>query len=347
MPKAICDPRDMEYRSAPNFAIIGCGSAGKKRAAALPPGALQVACDSSLHRAEEIARRNNGGRATDDSKDAITDPNVDVVIVSTPHAALGKIALSAVRAGKHVLVEKPGAINSGTLKQVEAEAAKTGSLVRIGFNHRYHPAFQKAYALVREEALGPPMFIRGRYGHGGRIGLQNEWRGQLTGGGNLLDMGVHLIDLASSFMGEFTSVDGRLSTYFWKMPVDDNAFLNLCTADNRNAWLHSSYTEWKNLFSFEIYFRDAKLHIDGIGRSYGTGRLNYYRMLPEMGPPDTVIFDFPRDDPSWELEMAEFHKDIELHRTPTPGLKEGIHALEIVEEIYRKNRGLVAIANAG
>ena len=70
-------------------------------------------------------------------------------------------------------------------------------------------------------------------------------------------------------------------------------------------------------------------------------------MLPEMGPPDTVIFEFPRDDPSWELEMAEFQKDIELHRTPTPGLKEGIHALEIVEEIYRKNRGLVAIAKAG
>jgi predicted dehydrogenase len=347
MPNAIRDPRDMEYRSAPNFAIIGCGLAGKKRAAALPPGALQVTCDSSLLRAEEIARRHQGCRATDNSKEAITDPNVDVVIVSTPHAALGKIALSAVRAGKHVLVEKPGAINSSILKQVQAEAAKTGSLVRIGFNHRYHPAFQKTYALVREEALGPPMFIRARYGHGGRIGLEKEWRSQLAGGGNLLDMGIHLIDLASSFMGEFTSVDGRLSTYFWKMPVDDNAFLNLCTADNRNAWLHSSYTEWKNLFSFEIYFRDAKLHIDGIGRSYGTGRLNYYRMRPEMGPPDTVIFEFPRDDPSWELEMAEFQKDIELHRTPTPGLKEGIHALEIVEEIHRKNRGLVSIAKAG
>jgi len=347
MPNAIRDPRDMEYRSAPHFAIIGCGLAGKKRAAALPPGALQVTCDSSLLRAEEIARRHKGCRATDNSKEAITDPNVDVIIVSTPHAALGKIALSAVRAGKHVLVEKPGAINSTILKHVEAEAAKTGSLVRIGFNHRYHPAFQKAYALVRDEALGPPMFIRARYGHGGRIGLQKEWRGQLTGGGNLLDMGVHLIDLASSFMGEFTSVDGRLSTYFWKMPVDDNAFLNLCTADNRNAWLHSSYTEWKNLFSFEIYFHDAKLHIDGIGRSYGTGRLNYYRMRPEMGPPDTVIFEFPLEDPSWELEMADFQKDIELHRTPTPGLKEGIHALEIVEEIYRKNRGLVAIAKAG
>ncbi len=182
MPNAIRDPRDMEYRSAPHFAIIGCGLAGKKRAAALPPGALQVACDSSLLRAEEIARRYKGCRATDNSKEAITDPNVDVVIVSTPHAALGKIALSAVRAGKHVLVEKPGAINSAILKQVEAEAAKTGSLVRIGFNHRYHPAFQKAYALVREEALGPPMFIRGRYGHGGRIGLQKEWRGQLAGG---------------------------------------------------------------------------------------------------------------------------------------------------------------------
>src|SRR5260370_10970098 len=162
MPNAIRDPRDMEYRSAPNFAIIGCGLAGKKRAAVLPPGALQVTCDSSLLRAEEIARRLKGCRATDNSKEAITDPNVDVVIVSTPHAALRKIALSAVRAGKHVLVEKPGAINSGILKQIESEAAKTGSLVRIGFNHRDHPAFQKANALVREKALVPPTFIRVR-----------------------------------------------------------------------------------------------------------------------------------------------------------------------------------------
>ena len=158
-----------------------------------------------------------------------------------------------------------------------------------------------------------------------------------NGGGNLLDMGIHLVDLAASFMGDFTSADGQISTFFWKMPVEDNAFLHLRIADQRSAWLHSSYTEWKNLFSFEIYFRNAKLHIDGIGCSYGIGRLSYFRMPPEMGPPDTVIFEFPGDDPFWAKELAEFQDDILLHRIPSPVLEEAARALEVVEEIYRKN----------
>jgi len=331
----------MEYRRNLRFAIIGCGSAGKNRAAALPSGALRIACDSNLTRAEEVAARQEGCRATVSNKDAVRDPNVDVVIVCTPHASLSKLALRAVEAGKHVLVEKPGGITAASLKEVQAAAAQTESLVRVGFNHRYHPAFQKAYELVRTQNLGPAMFIRGRYGHGGRIGFDKEWRAQarISGGGNLLDMGVHLIDLAGSFLGEFSSADGHIPTYFWNMPVEDNAFLHLHTADNRTAWLHSSYTEWKNLFSFEIYFRNAKLHIDGIGRSYGVGRLYYYQMRPEMGPPDTVIFEFPDRDPTWGLELAEFEEDIALRRTPTPGLTEAIRALEIVEQVYRKNGG--------
>jgi predicted dehydrogenase len=238
-----------------------------------------------------------------------------------------------------VLVEKPGGVSSANLREVQTVAAHTGSVVRVGFNHRYHPAFQKAYELMRTENLGQAMFVRGRYGHGGRLGFDREWRAQprTSGGGNLLDMGVHLVDLAASFLGEFSIADGQVPTYFWDMPVEDNAFLHLHTADNRIAWLHSSYTEWKNLFSFEIYFRNAKLHVDGIGRSYGVGRLSYYQMRPEMGPPDTLTFEFPGEDPSWELELAELQQDIALRRTPTPGLTEAIRALEVVEEVYRKN----------
>lgn len=329
----------MEYKRNLHFAIIGCGSAGKNRAAALPGGTLKVACDPSLVRAAEAAKQHEGCRTTPSSEEVFTDPNIDAVIVSTPHATLAELTLRAVEARKHVLVEKPGGITSASLRKIQAVTAETGSLVRVGFNHRYHPTFRKAYELVRSENLGQPMFIRGRYGHGGRIGLETEWRAQprISGGGNLLDMGIHLIDLAASFMGDFASADGQTSTYFWKMPVEDNAFLHLRTADQRCAWLHSSYTEWKNLFSFEIYFYNAKLHIDGIGRSYGIGRLSYFRMRPEMGPPDTVIFEFPGDDSSWGKELAEFQDDIVLQRTPSPGLEEAARALEVVEEIYRKN----------
>jgi hypothetical protein len=103
------------------------------------------------------------------------------------------------------------------------------------------------------------------------------------------------------------------------------------------AWLHASSTEWKNLFSFELYFKRAKLYIEGLGGSYGVERLCYYRMLPEMGPPETTIYEFPRGDESWTLEMQEFLQDILLGREPVPGLREGIRTLEVVEQVYRES----------
>src|SRR6185295_2401631 len=160
---------------------------------------------------------------------------------------------------------------------------------QVGFNHRFHPALQKAREIVDTGALGPLMFIRGRYGHGGRTGYDREWRADpaISGGGELIDQGVHLIDLARWFLGEFPVVEGHAGTYFWDMAVDDNAFLSLRTKANQTAWLQASCTEWKNMFSFEIYGRDGKLQVDGLGGSYGVERLSYYKMLPKMGPPET------------------------------------------------------------
>src|SRR4030095_589108 len=187
---------------------------------------------------------------------------------------------------KHVLLEKPGALSVQELRAIEADAAKAGVLVRVGYNHRYHPACLKALEIFRSGALGQMMFVRGRYGQGGRLGYEKEWRAdpKLSGGGELIDQGVHLIDLAGIFLGEFTNVEGHLATYFWKMPVDDNAFISLRTAGGQTAWLHVSCTEWKNLFSLEIYGRQGKLHWEGLGGSYGLERLPYYNMLPQVGP---------------------------------------------------------------
>ena len=107
-------------------------------------------------------------------------------------------------------------------------------------------------------------------------------------------------------MGDFKKVEGFAQTLFWKMPVDDNAFLLLRTAKGQTASLHASCTEWKNLFSFEIYGRKGKLQIEGLGGSYGLERLTWYRMLPQMGPPETKAWEFPRGDDSWDVEMNEF-----------------------------------------
>ena len=322
------------------IALIGCGLIGQKRLNNLPPGSVTVACDLQLDRAKKLAAQSPGCVATDSVAQAVTSSNVDAVMIATLNASLAPIALQAVKAGKHVLVEKPAGISVAEIKKLEAAAKKNGALVRVGYNHRFHPACLKALEIFRSGALGPMMFVRGRYGQGGRVGYEKEWRAdpKLSGGGELIDQGVHLIDLAGIFLGEFTKVEGHATTFFWKMPVDDNAFLSLRNKTGNTAWLHASCSEWKNLFSLEIYGRDAKLHWEGLGGSYGMERLTYYKMLPQMGPPDTTVWEFPRGDESWKIEMAEFFEDIRLKRTPVPGLKEARAVLAVVEKIYQGGR---------
>jgi predicted dehydrogenase len=238
-----------------------------------------------------------------------------------------------------VLIEKPAARSAAELAMVREAAAKAGVLVRVGFNHRYHRAFRKAREIVDSGALGEMMFIRGRYGHGGRPGYDKEWRAvpKKSGGGELVDQGMHLIDLARWFLGDFNQVKGFTETYFWDMPVEDNAFLLLRTPGGQVASLHATWTEWKNLFSFEIYGRKAKLEISGLGGSYGAERLAFYRMLPQMGPPETTIWEYPMADDSWEREAAEFIADIRVGRQPAAGLADAAAAWEIVETIYRES----------
>ena len=121
------------------------------------------------------------------------------------------------------------------------------------------------------------------------------------------------------------------------MPVDDNSFMLLKTATKRVAHLHASCTEWKNLFSMEIYGRNAKLEINGLGGSYGVERLTYYKMLPEMGPPETTSWEYPMEDDSWAVEIGEFYDDIRLNRKPSAGLNDAYETLKVIEKIYKES----------
>lgn len=321
-------------------AIVGCGLIGHKRAKALGPDDRLVAVtDVDAKRAAALAGQHPGCAVETDAMACVHRPDVDLVIVSTTNNALAPLTLAAVQAGKHVLVEKPAARFAGELEPVVAAARVRGVVVKVGFNHRFHPAFLKARTLVDEGALGPLMYIRARYGHGGRLGYEKEWRAnrELSGGGELLDQGVHLIDLARWFLGEFPRVSGIVGTYFWNMPVEDNGFLALQTAAGQVAWLHASCSEWKNLFCFEIYGRDGKLQIDGLGGSYGVERLTYYKMLPQMGPPETTIWEYPGEDRSWQAEFADLRKSLAGDATLGGELEDGLAALRVVEEAYRLN----------
>ncbi|HVZ73668.1 MAG TPA: Gfo/Idh/MocA family oxidoreductase [Polyangia bacterium] len=321
------------------FAIVGCGLIGQKRLRSLKvPDQVTVTCDPVLERAQALANQAKGATAMTDWRAAVARPDVDAVFVATSNDALAAVTLAAVEAGKHVVVEKPAARNPGELVPVIAAAEKNGVCVQVGFNHRYHPALQKARELFDSGALGPMMYIRARYGHGGRVGYDKEWRAkpEISGGGELLDQGVHLIDLSRWFLGDFPHVSGHVGTFFWDMPAEDNGFLLLKTATGQVAWLHATWTEWKNTFSFEIFGKDAKLHIEGLGGSYGTEKLSYYKMKPEMGPPETTIWEYPGEDHSWRLELEDFKKAIAEKRPAPVGLHDAHAALTIVYEIYRQ-----------
>jgi predicted dehydrogenase len=317
--------------------IVGCGLIGGKRAAALEGEDKLVATyDLVPERAKALAAKYKAEACA--SLEELVAKS-DVVVVATTNDQLTPVAMVAVQAGKHAVVEKPAARSAAELEPLARAAQERGVLVKVGFNHRFHPAAQKAREILTAGGAGDIMFIRGRYGHGGRVGYDKEWRADAakSGGGELIDQGVHLIDLARFFFdAELVDVQGRVETYFWQMPVDDNAFLTLATARRQVAHLQVSCTEWKNLFSLEIYARHAKLHWEGLGGSYGPERLYHYMMKPEMGPPDAVIYEYAPVDRSWALEWADFARALKNETRPCGDVQDALATMRIVDRIYAR-----------
>jgi predicted dehydrogenase len=290
------------------LALIGCGLIGAKRAAAAAAAGHQivVTCDPHRTRREALARQ-TGAHPVADWREALA-LDIEAVMIATFHDQLAEIALAAVAQNRHVLVEKPGARTADELHPIEEALRRSQCVMKVGFNHRFHPAVMRAKRLLDEDAIGRPMFVRARYGHGGRLGYEQEWRfdPKRSGGGD-----------------------------FWPGEVDDNCFLALTNHDGAMAWLQASWTEWKNVFSFEVMGRDGKLTIEGLGGSYGVERLTHHRMLPQMGPPETTIWEFPFPDRSFADEFENFIAAIEGREEPLGDIRDAIANLEIIRAVYR------------
>jgi predicted dehydrogenase len=279
---------------------------GRTRAAALGDDVLIAATDLDVGAAQSLIDAHGSGEAVADA-DAIFDRGVDVVIVSTSHDQLADLTCRALASGSHVLVEKPAGVCLTDIERIDAAARVTDRIVKVGFNHRFHPGTARAIAEARSGRFGDVMFVRGRYGHGARLGYEQEWRmkPEVSGGGELVDQGMHLLDLSYSILGDIPLHSALLRNQFWSAPVEDNAALLLGVATDRSgpwAQLHVTWTEWKNLFSLEIMCRTGKIQVDGLARSYGPQVVHLYTMTPEMGPPAVERLEFPAEDVSWRLE---------------------------------------------
>jgi predicted dehydrogenase len=321
------------------WGIIGCGLIGRKRATAAKAlgHAVAVVGDTVRRHAESLAG-DVGARVAGDWQEIAAATDVDAIVIATSHDWLSAIAVTCLEQGKHVLLEKPAGRNLAEVRAVAEAAARNNRLVKVGFNHRFHPSLGEAQRLVRNGSIGPLYYIRGRYGHGGRIGYEKEWRcnRSLSGGGELIDQGSHLLDLSRWFLGDLSLEYCSLPTYFWDITVEDNCFLALRGAQNRMAWLHATWTEWKNMFSFEIVGRDGKLTIDGLGGSYGVERLTFHRMLPQLGPPETTIWEYPFPDLSWRAELENFTRAIAGETTDNADIEDACAMYEIIESAYHR-----------
>jgi len=320
-------------------AIIGCGLIGDKRAQALKGSAeLSLCYDVNQDLSESFAAK-HGGQSVSDPQDIFGSESVKAVLIATRHDSLASLALSALEAGKHVFVEKPGGFNAEALAKLMDFDREDNQRIHVGYSHRYHRGVRQALDIVSSGGIGEVLFLRARYGHGGRIGYDKEWRAdkEISGGGELIDQGSHLLDLSLAFLGDLSLEYGATPTYYWDMPVEDNAFMVVKNQSGAIGFLHASCTEWKNMFSLEIYGQSGKLEISGLGGSYGVESLTHHKMLPEMGPPETTVWEFPMQDDSWALEVRTFISDIEGQTVESENLDDAMKVMTIIGEIYSRS----------
>lgn len=316
--------------------IIGLGKMGQLRTRELlQRGDVQVICG---YDPDPGAFRSQWPKipCTDSAQELLVS-GVDVVWVCTPNAITPGMVIGALEAGKHVFCEKPPGRTVADIERIrEVESAHPGQKVAFGFNHRFHAGIQEALRVANSGRLGNILWIRAVYG---KAGGAQDWRGNraLAGGGILLDQGIHLLDLCALFLGEIVDVKSMLTRTSDMDGLEDNAFALLRDTQGRIAQIHSSSTQWKHRFSFEIYLSGGYLSVNGIltsSRSYGDESLTIARRSALPGPPteETIYFD---EDPSWAAEIDTFLRCV---REDTPVVSgsslQALRAMKLVHDIY-------------
>ena len=202
------------------IALIGTGFMGKCHALAwrtvgavfdLPHPRLEVLCDVPNEKAQSFASQFGFARFTDRWQDAVVDPAVDVISITTPNGTHREMAEAALRAGKHVWLEKPMAL---TLEDARAmsdlAAAHPAQVTILGYNYLRSPAFQAARRLIADGHIGNPTAFRGVYDedYAADPDLPWSWRHTLAGGGlgALGDLGCHLVSQMVALMGPVAEV---------------------------------------------------------------------------------------------------------------------------------------------
>lgn len=239
-----------------------------------------------------------------------------------------------------MLCEKPLARILDEARAIVAAAEAVGRVLKCGLNHRLHPGVQQERKWFEEGRVGEPVFIRARHGIAGRPGCEREWRAdpEIASGGQLMEQGIHAVDLARWFLGEFSHAAAFVETRFWRTePLEDNGFALYRTPAGAVAAIHSSLTQWKNLFSFELYGRDGYVTVEGLGGGYGTESATF-RKRDFVAPFAEEVVEFRGEDRSWQEEWKEFASAVEEGREPLGTALDGVEAMRLVFAAYESAR---------
>lgn len=320
--------------------IIGYGKMGKIRHEAIAQVGKGNVVSISDPEAVEIGIKNVS------HADIINDPEIDAVIICTPNFLNKQLTIDCLSAGKHVFCEKPPAFTGADMEDIcKAEKESNGKKLMYGFNHRHHDSVIKMKETVLNGEFGRILWMRGRYGKSVTEDYFNNWRAkkEMAGGGILLDQGIHMLDLFLHLGGNFDRVKAELSNTFWKLEVEDNAFVILRdTKTGMDASLHSTMTQWRHLFSLEVFLEKGYMVLNGLltsSRAYGEEILTLAKNRstgPAVTWADEVKIVYT-DDNSWRYEVSHFldaiknDTDIEIGSSA-----DALKLMRIIDKIYNE-----------
>ena len=321
--------------------IIGFGKMGRIRYESI--GQNGHGCVVAIADPQEGASM-PGVRRYSSADDLIAAPEVEAVFICTPNYLNAPLTIRALQAGKHVFCEKPPAIRASEVEGViEAERSARVKKLMYGFNHRHHDSIKKAKELVDSGVYGRILWMRGRYGKSVDESFYSDWRAkkELAGGGILMDQGIHMLDLFLMMAGEFDEVHAFVSNLYWKIGVEDNVFATFRSRNGLVASLHSTMTQWRHLFSFEIFLEKGYIVINGLlttSGTYGEEAMTIAKnrtSAPAATWQDEEHFRFSVDN-SWRYEAEHFFEAIEQDSAIKEGnSQDALKLMRLVDRIYR------------
>lgn len=325
------------------FGIAGYGKMGKIREQTLSDSPI-----ASLVAIFEITEYECKDKSVQkcNSFDELIKLDIDAIIISSYVSVAAEYVIRALKSGKHVFCEKPPAMNANEMQEVIRAEKNSGKVLKYGFNHRFHYSVMEAKKIINDDSLGKLLWMRGVYGKAGSIDFHDNWRNykNYSGGGILLDQGIHMLDLFRYFTNdEFECLSSHLTSSFWDVECEDNAFLTLQSNSNVVATLHSSATQWKHKFLLEMTFENGYINLDGIlssSRSYTPetmtlGMREFEDITFAMGKPKETTTYYEYDE-SWNYELKEFLDAInEVSKVKNGTSQDSLEIMKLIDSIYQ------------